>query len=62
LNPGILDEEVLAIARQEGRLLLTEDKDFGELVIRMRHEYRELSCYVCQLAHGKLDGSVFNTY
>lgn len=38
LNPGILDEEVLAIARQKGRLLLTEDKDFGELVIRMRHE------------------------
>ena len=27
---GILDEQVLAMAAREGRILLTEDKDFGE--------------------------------
>jgi predicted nuclease of predicted toxin-antitoxin system len=30
--PGISDEEVAAIAQDTGGLLLTEDKDFGELV------------------------------
>lgn len=30
--PGISDEEVAAIAQDMGGLLLTEDKDFGELV------------------------------
>jgi len=33
---GITDEEVLDKARNEGRLILTEDKDFGELVFRMK--------------------------
>jgi predicted nuclease of predicted toxin-antitoxin system len=32
---GISDEEVLAEAYNEGRILLTEDKDFGELVYRL---------------------------
>lgn len=36
LSPGIPDEEVLALAQQQGRLLLTVDKDFGELVFRLR--------------------------
>ncbi len=31
---GIPDERVLAIARAEGRILITNDKDFGELVFR----------------------------
>jgi len=31
---GIPDEHVLAIARDEGRILITDDRDFGELVIR----------------------------
>lgn len=35
---GITDDEVLEVARQEGRLLLTEDKDFGELVFRMKRD------------------------
>lgn len=34
--PGIGDDEVLAIAHSESRLLLTCDKDFGELVYRQR--------------------------
>ncbi len=33
---SIKDHEVLAIARAEGRILITNDKDFGELVHRSR--------------------------
>lgn len=36
LNPGISDDEVLEMANQLQLVLLTEDKDFGELVIRLR--------------------------
>lgn len=36
LAPGIGDEEVLAIAQDQSRLLLTCDKDFGELVYRQQ--------------------------
>ena len=31
---GLPDEQVLAIAHQEGRILIANDKDFGELVVR----------------------------
>lgn len=31
---SLSDEEVIALASREGRLLLTADKDFGELVFR----------------------------
>jgi predicted nuclease of predicted toxin-antitoxin system len=34
LDPGIDDEEVLALARDGERVLITSDKDFGELVFR----------------------------
>ena len=30
--PHASDEALLALAREEGRVLITEDKDFGELV------------------------------
>jgi predicted nuclease of predicted toxin-antitoxin system len=32
ISPRISDEEVLALARVAKRVLITEDKDFGELV------------------------------
>ena len=32
--PGINDDKVLDLANQSGALLVTEDKDFGELVFR----------------------------
>jgi predicted nuclease of predicted toxin-antitoxin system len=35
LAPGLTDDAVLSLARQESRLLLTEDRDFGELVFRL---------------------------
>lgn len=35
-SDGITDEEVLSIAADQQRLLLTEDKDFGELVFRLK--------------------------
>jgi predicted nuclease of predicted toxin-antitoxin system len=34
MDPGISDDVVLDLANQEGSLLLTADKDFGELVFR----------------------------
>ena len=36
MEPGISDDAVLDLANQEGALLLTADKDFGELVFRQR--------------------------
>jgi predicted nuclease of predicted toxin-antitoxin system len=34
---GQMDAAVIALARQEMRLVLTEDKDFGELIFRRGH-------------------------
>jgi predicted nuclease of predicted toxin-antitoxin system len=36
LLPGATDEHWLMAARKEGRILVTADKDFGELVFRER--------------------------
>jgi predicted nuclease of predicted toxin-antitoxin system len=36
LDPGIADEIVLSTANDMGALLVTADKDFGELVFRRR--------------------------
>ncbi|MCC6536144.1 MAG: DUF5615 family PIN-like protein [Bryobacterales bacterium] len=38
-SPGIEDGEVLEIARREQALLLTADKDFGELIFRNREPH-----------------------
>jgi len=35
LAPGITDDEVFSRANGDGRLLVTLDKDFGELVFRL---------------------------
>jgi predicted nuclease of predicted toxin-antitoxin system len=37
--PGITDEAVLAAANASGAILLTADKDFGELVFRCRRAH-----------------------
>jgi predicted nuclease of predicted toxin-antitoxin system len=34
--PGLPDENVLAIARQEERILIVADRDFGELIFHQR--------------------------
>lgn len=36
LRPGIPDTEIFAEANRDGRLLISADKDFGELVYRNR--------------------------
>ncbi len=36
MEPGISDDAVLHLANQKQTLLLTADKDFGELVFRQR--------------------------
>jgi predicted nuclease of predicted toxin-antitoxin system len=35
-NRGAEDEQVLSIANREERILLTQDKDFGELIYRLK--------------------------
>ena len=39
-NPGINDQQVLSIANKINALLITEDKDFGELTFRLRLNHR----------------------
>jgi len=41
-TPGADDTAVLAAADREGRILITEDRDFGELVVRQRLGVRGL--------------------
>lgn len=36
---GLPDEEVLAIAVSENRILITNDSDFGELIFKLRHPH-----------------------
>lgn len=36
MEPGISDDRVLELANREGVLLLTADRDFGELVFHLR--------------------------
>jgi predicted nuclease of predicted toxin-antitoxin system len=38
INSGADDTEVFEISRKDGRIILTEDKDFGELAIRFGHK------------------------
>ncbi len=38
--PSIADPDVLARAMDDGRVLLTDDKDFGELVVREGRAHR----------------------
>ena len=35
-DKGITDSEVLEKSNQEGRILITKDKDFGELIYRLQ--------------------------
>jgi predicted nuclease of predicted toxin-antitoxin system len=37
MEPGIADNEVPALANLEGAILITADRDFGELVFRLRY-------------------------
>ena len=39
-EPSIADEDVLSLAVRQNALLITEDKDFGELVYRLRLPHR----------------------
>ncbi len=36
MSPGLSDSDVVALANREKRVLLTNDKDFGELAFRRR--------------------------
>lgn len=51
-EPSVADEDVLALAVRHDAPLLTEDKDFGELVFRLRLPH----CGVILLRLGHLTG------
>jgi predicted nuclease of predicted toxin-antitoxin system len=34
--PGLLDPNILSLAKAEGRILITDDRDFGELIFRLQ--------------------------
>ena len=36
---GMADEEILALAHQAGRVVITHDADFGTLAVRLGHPY-----------------------
>ncbi len=42
VSPGVSDEEVLAYAEKTGRILVTDDKDFGEFVYRTQRPRKGL--------------------
>jgi predicted nuclease of predicted toxin-antitoxin system len=50
-NPGITDREVIEIAKSKEGLIITEDKDFGELVF----SYNIKNCSVILLRYDKDD-------
>lgn len=49
---GSADDAVLALARRSGRVLLTRDKEFGELVVR--HGQRSVGVVFVCYRHGDL--------
>jgi len=51
---GATDEEILSRAFAEDRVVLTEDKDFGELVCRFRRPVRGMFC--CGFTFGTVPG------
>src|SRR5438128_1671619 len=59
-RPGLPDQEVLAIARREERILITDDRDFGELIFRQQHPhagviYFRLSTTLLEIRIARLD-------
>ncbi len=49
------DDEVLLDAYNEGRILLTEDKDFGELVYRLNKPSRGIVLIRIELNYRNLE-------
>ena len=45
MSPGIMDEEVLLLAGHDNTLLVTADKDFGELIFRQGYVKRGIVLY-----------------
>jgi predicted nuclease of predicted toxin-antitoxin system len=62
---GLPDREVLTIAQMESRILITDDRDFGELVFRHRQPhtgiiYLRLASYSFVLTTARLEEVLTN--
>ncbi len=66
MEPGISDDTVLALANREAALLLTADKDFGEMIFRQRlHMHGIMLIHLAGLSpkrKAKLVASVINQH
>jgi predicted nuclease of predicted toxin-antitoxin system len=51
---GLPDEDILAIAKSQGRIVLTEDRDFGRLAIR----YKRPAIGIVLVQVNQLPGSI----
>lgn len=58
-TPGISDIEVIRVAHQEERIILTYDKDFGELVVK---DNRYPSCGIILFRLSRMDPSQMAGY
>jgi len=71
-DPGITDTSVMETAEREQRLILTFDRDYGELIFKHNHKpeqgvlYLRLSAYLPEepatLVHQLLTGFKLETY
>ena len=51
-GPALQDTDVLAIAHREQRILITDDRDFGELVFHLRQPHAGILYF--RLSHTRL--------
>ncbi len=47
-HPGISDKQVIALSKDQPRIILTEDKDFGEWVYA--HNEKALALFYCAIS------------
>jgi predicted nuclease of predicted toxin-antitoxin system len=45
---GLADQEIVALANADGRLVLTQDYDFGEMAVRHGYSPRAVVMVACQ--------------
>ncbi len=66
IKPGASDAQVLALASIEDRVLITEDRDFGELVVRQQLSVRGIVLLeldrLSKLAEAELVGKIVTGY
>ncbi len=55
-NRGLSDEQIIQISKSPPRIILTEDKDFGEWVFS--HHEKEISVILLRYSYKEIDGII----